>query len=107
MFGTCNITLTGRCCGIIGVVGNAGGEWSLRVMETELSCVSPGSHCGDGEWGEEGMVIETSSDGVRRVRTLSPSDDKGRSCLELEISAVEGEQRSAGEQLGRGDKSTS
>ena len=131
MFGTCDMTLTGRCCGIegalgetgvdvsskvmrvesigvnlsslsgrscgiVGIVGDAGSDLSSKVMETESSCVSPGSRCGGVEWGEAGMVIETSSGGVGRVRTILPSDDKGRSCLELEISMAESKRRSAG-----------
>ena len=42
------------------------------------------------------MVIEASSGGVVRVRTLLPNDDKGRSCLELETSMPKSERKSTG-----------
>ena len=86
----------GHCCRVEGTVGEAGAGMSSKVMEMESSCVSLGSRCSGVEWRGLGMVNGALSDGVGGMKTLSPRDRTGRSYLELEISTVEGEQRSTG-----------
>ena len=45
---------SGHCCRIVGIVGDAGSDLSSKVMESESSCVSPGSRWCGVEWGEAG-----------------------------------------------------
>ena len=79
------------------------------MIESGLSCVSPGSRCGDGEWGEGGMVIEASSGGAGRTGGISQGDDRAGSSVEFEISnedktsSVESKGSDAGERSGRDD----
>ena len=46
MFGTCDMTLTGHCCGIEGALGETGVDMSSKVMRVESIGVNPSSLSG-------------------------------------------------------------
>jgi hypothetical protein len=94
------VTLSDHCCEFERTVGRVGIGETLNRCETELTCVSPGSHCGGSEYEQEEMGmfnLEVLRDGAGAIERISLSDNFGGSDLELETSTVKSMHALAGD----------